>query len=235
MGDVVVGIHQPNFFPWFGFFLKIARSDKFVFLDDAQTPKKGGSYLNRTKININGESKWITAPIKRTYGLQLINKTYYSATTPWRNNMLKTLQMNYGNAPYYKKNNLLIFALLNYKSNSVSEFNIFFITEICKALNISTSLYSSSSFSINKVSTERLISIVKAINGNVYLSGLGGDKYQDINLFNEDGIKLRYNEFEHPEYRQFKSNTFIFGLSILDIIFHRGLDETKLIIYNHRL
>ena len=57
MGDVVVGIHQPNFFPWFGFFLKIARSDKFVFLDDAQTQKKGGSYLNRTKININGESK----------------------------------------------------------------------------------------------------------------------------------------------------------------------------------
>ena len=77
MGDIVVGIHQPNFFPWFGFFLKIARSDKFVFLDDAQTQKKGGSYLNRTKININGESKWMTAPIKRTQGTQTINNTFF--------------------------------------------------------------------------------------------------------------------------------------------------------------
>ena len=80
-----------------------------------------------------------------------------------------------------------------------------------------------------------MISIVQANNGNVYLSGLGGDKYQDINLFNRHGIELRYNEFEHPEYRQLKSDTFIFGLSILDLIFHRGLDETKLIISNHRI
>ena len=29
----IIGIHQPNLFPWLGYFNKIHRSDEFVFLD----------------------------------------------------------------------------------------------------------------------------------------------------------------------------------------------------------
>ena len=35
----LVGIHQPNFFPWLGYFNKIHSSDKFIFLDNVQLPK----------------------------------------------------------------------------------------------------------------------------------------------------------------------------------------------------
>jgi len=38
----VVAIHQPNFFPWLGYFDKMARSQCFVFLDDVQIQKTGG-------------------------------------------------------------------------------------------------------------------------------------------------------------------------------------------------
>ena len=75
MGDVIVGIHQPNFFPWFGYFLKIARSNKFVFLDDVQISNTS-SYVNRTSININGQAKWLTAPIRRTQKEQTIYKHF---------------------------------------------------------------------------------------------------------------------------------------------------------------
>ena len=35
-----IGVHQPNFLPWSGYFYKIQKSDKFIFLDDALVSKK---------------------------------------------------------------------------------------------------------------------------------------------------------------------------------------------------
>ena len=44
--SVKIAIHQPNFFPWLGYFDKISRSDDFVFLNDVQFQKTGGLTLN---------------------------------------------------------------------------------------------------------------------------------------------------------------------------------------------
>ena len=45
---MIVAGHQPNFFPWFGYFEKIIKSDIFVFSDDVKYPKE--SYTNRVEI-----------------------------------------------------------------------------------------------------------------------------------------------------------------------------------------
>jgi len=233
MGDVIVGIHQPNFFPWFGYFLKIARSDEFVFLDDAQI-SNSSSYVNRTSININGKAKWLTVPIQKEHGRQAINKTKYLDTS-WRIKVIKTLKMNYSTAQHYNENEEFIHKLINYSSNCISEFNIFTISEICKVLDLATSICSASSLSIDNTSTERLIAIIKSLNGNIYLSGSGGNKYQDIDLFESNFIKVQYNLLSHPRYNQAKTNTFITGLSILDFIFNIGIKNTKLFLNNSLL
>ena len=46
-----VGIHQPNFLPWRGFFSKIQACDTFVLLDDVQF-ERGKTFTSRTKIAI---------------------------------------------------------------------------------------------------------------------------------------------------------------------------------------
>jgi hypothetical protein len=65
----LVTIHQPNFFPWLGYFDKIRQSDIFIFLDAVDYPRAGsggmGSGVNRVRVAIQGEARWVTCPLRR--------------------------------------------------------------------------------------------------------------------------------------------------------------------------
>ena len=60
---MVVAIHQPNYFPWMGYFDKINRCDKFIFLTDSFR-SKNDKYLTRTMIiNNNSKTQYLTIPL----------------------------------------------------------------------------------------------------------------------------------------------------------------------------
>ena len=104
--------------------------------------------------------------------------------------------------------------------------------EICKIFDLSTEFYSAANLSIKTSSTEKLVSIVKKMHGYSYLSGLGGDKYQDAELFKSNSIHVIYNAFEHPKYKQVRMKSTIKGLSILDYIYNLGFDKTMILLNN---
>ncbi|MFT4683537.1 MAG: hypothetical protein ACI9WV_000217 [Patiriisocius sp.] len=222
----IVGIHQPNFAPWLGYFYKIAQSDVFIYLDDVQIQKKGASYSNRVTVLGNGTTQYLTVPIKKGEGIANINETTFFKSN-WNIKIVKTIEANYGKSNFFKKNFPFIKELFMFKTNYLSEFNINFITEICKKLDIKTTLKISSEFSVNKTSTDRLISLIKLVEGNVYISGKGGDKYQEHTKFDDANIDLIYNELPAFEYPQFKSVQFANGLSIIDAIFNIDFDGIK--------
>jgi len=225
MGNVV-GIHQPNFMPWLGYFYKITQSDTFIFLDDVQFQKTGASYINRVSINIHGKSNYLTVPAKRVSGLLAINETQF-INDRWKKKMIGTLQGSYGKSKFFKRNKEFIFELINYEANNFATYNIHFIENIMKELSISTKIVMSSDFGITSASTERLIELINKVNGTVYLSGSGGDNYQDIKKYEEKNIKLIYNKMPKFEYSQINTEEFIGGLSIVDAIFNIGFDDLK--------
>jgi len=53
----LVAIHQPNFFPWLGYFDKIRQADVFVMLDSVQFQKTGGTWSNRVMLNFGGQGR----------------------------------------------------------------------------------------------------------------------------------------------------------------------------------
>jgi hypothetical protein len=115
MGNVIVGIHQPNFMPWLGYFYKIHQSDIFIYLDDVQFQKTGASYTNRVSINIGGKSSYLTIPVKRDSGVQNINETRF-INDRWKKKVIGSLQGNYAKAEYFKENKEFIFDLINFSA-----------------------------------------------------------------------------------------------------------------------
>ena len=92
-GNKVVAIHQPTFFPWLGYFNKIARCDQFVVLDSVQFPKKGGTWSNRVKLLLNGQAGWVTMPVERNYhGVRSYAEMCIDNGTPWRDKLVQTIR-----------------------------------------------------------------------------------------------------------------------------------------------
>ena len=72
-----------------------------------------------------------------------------------------------------------------------------------------------------------MIDLIKNVNGTIYLSGSGGDNYQEKDMYKNENIELIYNNMPKYEYHQFKTTSYINGLSIVDSIFNIGFDELK--------
>ena len=224
--QITVAIHQPNFMPWLGYFYKIWQSDIFIFLDDVQFIKTGSSYTNRVSINISGKSSYLTIPIKRGSGVQQINETEF-LNQKWKKKFMGTLQANYAKTPYFNKNREFIFELINFEADNLADYNINFIVAISEKLNLNTAFKKSSDFHIKTESTQRLIELIQGVNGDSYLSGEGGDNYQEHQQYRDANINLLYNKMPQFTYNQPKTESFIGGLSIIDAIFNIDFEGLK--------
>jgi len=228
----VVAIHQPNFFPWLGYFNKIARSDVFILLDNVQFPKTGGTWCNRVKLAVAAEARWVTAPIERSYhGVRKINDMEFNAHLPWREKIVKTLEANYRKAPFFEEVFPFIEKAISNPENNLARYNISFISSLVELLDMNVSkLILGSSLSIDGQATDLLIGMTKAVGGSVYMCGGGAEGYQEDEDFAANGLSLMYQNFMHPVYPQCNTNIFVHGLSIIDALMNYGFEQTKLLI-----
>lgn len=229
--ELVCAIHQPNFFPWLGYFDKIARSDYFVFLDGVSYPKSSktmATWINRVAINIQNQKQWISIPVIREDGVQYINQVRIN-TSDWREKLKKTISYNYSRTDYYDAIAPYVFRWLDYDFDFISDYNISIIKEISDYLGLKTKFVKQSDFQTQNHSTRLLIEIVKEVGCDTYLCGGGAGGYQEDFLFEENGLNLKYQNFEHPQYNQL-SKEFIGGLSILDPLFNLGFDGVSTLL-----
>ena len=96
----IVGIMQPTYLPWMGYFELIDRSDCFVFLNDVQFQKKSWQHRNRIK-GANGDIL-LSVPVQ-TKGrrFQKIYETEIDTNQQWVKSHLRTIEISYKKAPYF--------------------------------------------------------------------------------------------------------------------------------------
>jgi len=169
---MICSIHQPQSFPWLGFFAKIYLSDIFVLLDNVQFKKN--EYQNRNKIKINNEGKWLTVPVRYKFG-QIINEVEINNNDSWKSKHLKTLYNVYCKSAFFKKNFPDIELIYQKKFKYLSDFNVEFINWSLQKLSIETKVVTASKIIEQKdiqniQATEKLAKIINAVNCNQYLS-----------------------------------------------------------------
>jgi hypothetical protein len=220
----IVAIHQPNFFPWLGYFDKLDKANAFVILDDILIQKTGSSWVNRVRLLIGQDVRFFSAPIKRPAGFQRICDVCFDEKQPWRIKLLKTLEANYRRAPFYDEVIEWLQPLINNPEMQVAEYNITAILEIAKRIGLTTeNLEKASTYHVSSQGTERLIDLTTAAGGTIYLCGGGATGYQEDERFGEaTGVELRFQNYKHPRYAQFCKNDFMPGLSIIDALMNLG-------------
>lgn len=225
----VVAIHQPNFFPWLGYFDKLAKCDLFVFLDDVQLQKTGGGWVNRVKIAVSGEPKWMSCPVDRSYhGYRAINESIYSDKTNWRNSIIGTIKNSYRKAPCFRQVFPWIEQLVFNSDTNVAAYNIHAIKAIATAIGLDVTKFRRSSELLHQgASNELLISIIKSVEGNAYLYGGGAESYQDPMLFEEKFIALIPQNYVPAFYPQWNVQEYVPGLSIIDCLMNIGVEGVK--------
>ncbi|MDR1012256.1 MAG: WbqC family protein [Coxiellaceae bacterium] len=214
--SIICAIHQPNFFPWLGYFDKIKKADIFVFLDNVQNQKTGGSWVNRVKLNCFGKTKWYTCPIRHYPGVVSINDVEF-ADSGWSTSLISVLEN------YYKKYSNcssvldLILKLIRKKDYCyIADLNKDIILYFANFLGCSARFISKKDLEIESHSVSMLIDICKTVGADTYLCGGGASDYQDDRLFSEAGINLIYQNFSPTLYGDPKK--FLPGLSIIDYL-----------------
>jgi len=227
----VVAMHQSNFFPWLGYFNKIACADVFVVLDNVQFSKTGGTWSNRVRLVVNGRETWVTMPVVRAYhGVRTIREMKIDGTS-WKATMLKTIRSSYGRASYCETVFPFLEELINNPTDCLAEYNLAAVRALTGALGLDPEkLTVGSALGGNGKGTDLLISLVKAVGGTAYLSGGGASGYQEDQKFAAAGIQLIYQNFCHPVYPQGKTTSFVPGLSIIDALMHCGFEGTRALV-----
>lgn len=181
----IVGIHQPNFLPWLGYWCKLAASDEFILYDDC--PLSRQSFTVRVLGGGHGE-KWMhLATSKRPLGTAICEVPVCRRSC---GRLQDRLLERYAHYPYVQE--LLDVVDGSTVGETVAGFNIGLIVAFSRALCPHTALLRASDLLAYQPGPAHLASLVSAVGGRTYLSGSGGRSYlpSDSTIFRSIAVGI---------------------------------------------
>ena len=231
-----VAIHQPNFFPWMGYFNKMAKSDLFILLDTVQLSDSGTGQRNRI-LNKNGEVSFLTVAFdKKNYFHKNISDVKLNLNIDWQKRQYNFLWDTYHRFPTWDEVYQAISPIYENNYSFLYEVNKEAIDIVCEMLQISTKIVKASELDYDRSlhKSDLVLELCKSVNADIYLSGNGARKYMNVHDFHKNEIQVQYQIFQHPFYQQkYAKDNVVLGLSILDVLFNCGIEETKRLFWNN--
>jgi len=201
------------------------QADAFVIYDDVQFDKRG--WRNRNRILTKDGWIWLTVPT-HCRGRPLLSEVLVDNERKWRKKHIGSLSKNYAPAPFFDHYFDRLSEIIMTPYEKLVDLDMAIIMFVRECLGIETPILFSSKLSVQGSGAQRLINICKELGALEYLSGDAGSDYIDQCLFDNNGIKLRFHNYKHPEYPQVYK-PFVPYLSVLDLLFNCGGDSLSVI------
>jgi hypothetical protein len=219
---VRVGIHQPNFLPWRGFFSKIQACDTFVLLDDVQF-ERGKTFTSRTKIALNGTALWLTIPVLEKSKFRRISEIQVDPSFAWKRKHLNTLFHAYKKTLGFSQVFPAIERVYDQPFDFLVQYNLAFIESIASCLELEVDFVRSSTLpGAEEAGWDKIKCILVQTQAQEYISGsgAGSKRYVNEQELQSMGINVVWQSPPQQEYVQPHSPHFMPDLSVVDFLFN---------------
>lgn len=231
---VKIGIMQPYFYPYFGYWQLINAVDTFVILDDVNFIMRG--WINRNNILLNNKAYLFSLPLDKPSQNKLINETKLNLSIKDRENFLKTIQLAYKKAPFYNNFYPILESVILFEDEDIVKFIYNSLIKTSDYINIGTKFILSSTIKEkNDLKAEaKIIDICKSTQTSTYINPIGGVSLYNKDTFEQNGIKLKFIQSNKIEYKQFY-NEFVPNLSMIDVMMFNSVEQIKIILERYEL
>jgi hypothetical protein len=188
-----LGIMQPYFFPYLGYFDLINYSDRWIAFDTVQYIRHG--WVNRNRI-LHPKEGWqyIIVPLNKFRRNTVIRDIEVNEDPRWRTRILGQIKHYKKKAPYFRETYQLVEECLAVEEHSLPRLNVAILDKVCRYLGIpfEYEYFSEMELELGPVEgpDDWALCISEAIGATEYVNPAGGIAIFDSSKFEARGIRL---------------------------------------------
>lgn len=220
-----LGIMQPYFLPYIGYFQLLASVDQFIMYDNIKYTKKG--WINRNRRLQNGSDVMFSLPLKKGFdSLDVVDRELAGDFD--RSKLLNQFRGAYERAPQFELTYPTLERIVQYKENNLFRYIHHSIVQLCEHLGINTEIKISSEIPIDHElkGQDKVLALCKASAADSYINTIGGVELYAKDDFRIQGVDLKFIKARPFEYAQF-GDAFVHSLSIVDVLMFNPLNKVR--------
>ncbi|MCR5663636.1 MAG: WbqC family protein [Oscillospiraceae bacterium] len=226
-----LGIMQPYFFPYLGYWQLMNAVDRYVIYDDVNFIK--GGRINRNAILTNGQAHNINLPLLGASPNKHINEVGVNCDPIQQRKLLETLRACYARAPYYREALPVLEKVLTQQEDNLGRYLTFQMRVMADFLGMDTELIVSSELEKDTAlkAENKVLHICSLLGATEYYNSVSGIPLYEPHRarFEAAGIELRFPRMRPVTYRQYK-NDFVPNLSIIDVMMFCSRQECRALL-----
>jgi hypothetical protein len=224
-----MGLLQPGYLPWLGFFEQMLRDEVFVHYDDVQYTKK--DWRNRNRIKTPQGPQWLTVPVVTSGRFtQLVAEVRVDNSSNWQRRHLGALEGNYRRAPHFEWCYEPLAACLREPHDLLIDLDDALTRVLCGLLGFERETHRATEYDLTDPDQNgRVIECMKKVGKPVLYNGAASRAIIDLPRFRAEGLDVVFQDYTHPTYPQLWGD-FVPYLSVVDLLMNVGPDESLAVI-----